>query len=138
MVILLSEKYMTEGCMDLTKKLLIVDDEETIRFSLSQAFITAAEEYEVSVASDALQALEKLKKYDYDLVITDIMMPGMDGFELIKKLKQYKPDIPVIVITAYGDEEKEQRSKKLGVVEYIEKPFDIHSIREKVFRLLKK
>ncbi|GAB4180196.1 MAG: sporulation initiation phosphotransferase Spo0F [Calditrichia bacterium] len=124
--------------MDLTKKLLIVDDEETIRFSLSQAFITAAEEYEVSVASDALQALEKLKKYDYDLVITDIMMPGMDGFELIKKLKQYKPDIPVIVITAYGDEEKEQRSKKLGVVEYIEKPFDIHSIREKVFRLLKK
>lgn len=121
-----------------SKKLLIVDDEETIRFSLSQAFITSDAEYEVSVASDALEALEKLKKYDFDLVITDIMMPGMDGFELIKKLKQYKPNIPVIVITAYGDEEKEQKSKKLNVVEYIEKPFDIHAIREKVFRLLKK
>jgi two-component system response regulator (stage 0 sporulation protein F) len=121
-----------------TKKLLIVDDEETIRFSLSQAFITAEEEYEVTVASDALHALDKFKKQNYDLVITDIMMPGMDGFELIKKLKQYNPTIPVIVITAYGDEEKEKRSKNLGVVEYIEKPFDIHSIREKVFRLLKK
>lgn len=124
--------------MSEAKRLLIVDDEETIRFSLSQAFIFAQGEYEVVVASDAIQALQRLKDKKFDIVITDLMMPGMDGFELIKKLREYQPDVPVIVITAYGNEEREEQSRRLGVVEYIEKPFDIHMIREKVFRILNK
>ena len=124
--------------MVLPKRLLIVDDEETIRFSLSQAFITANEDYEVSVASSAFEALEKMAELQFDLVITDIMMPEMDGFQLIEEIRKQKPGTPVIVITAYGDEEKAERSKKLGVIEYIEKPFDIKKIRSVVFDILQK
>ncbi|MCK5076637.1 MAG: response regulator, partial [Calditrichia bacterium] len=67
----------------------------------------------------------------------DIMMPGMNGFELIEEIRKNKLNTPIIVITAYGDEEKEKKSYSLGVVEYIEKPFDIKEIREKVFNILK-
>ena len=118
------------------KHLLIVDDEETIRFSLSQAFITAKEDYSVAVASSGEEALSKINSEKFDLIITDIMMPGMNGFELIEKIRERKLKTPIIVITAYGDEEKEKRSYSLGVVEYIEKPFDIKEIREKVFKIL--
>ncbi len=119
------------------KRLLIVDDEETIRFSLSQAFITAKEDYSVTVASSGEEALSKINGEQFDLIITDIMMPGMNGFELIEEIRKNKLNTPIIVITAYGDEEKEKKSYSLGVVEYIEKPFDIKEIREKVFNILK-
>ncbi len=122
--------------MSWPKRLLIVDDEETIRFSLSQAFITAQQDYEVVLASSAIEALNKIDSNKFDLVITDIMMPGMDGFDLIQKLKDNDVDTPVIVITAYGDEEKEQKSRALGVIQYIEKPFDIKEIRKTVFNIL--
>lgn len=118
------------------KLLLIVDDEETIRFSLSQAFITAKEDYSIVVASSGKEALEKISRNNFDLIITDIMMPGMSGFEMIEQVRKNKLDTPVIVITAYGDEEKEKRSKQLGVIKYVEKPFDIKEIRSIVFTIL--
>lgn len=122
--------------MDGIKRLLIVDDEETLTFSLYQTFIKAPIECEVITASDGNQALERIQKETFDLVITDIAMPGLSGLELLSIIKRKSPTTKVVVITAYGSDEREEFAKEQGAEQYIEKPFDIHQIRDIVFDLL--
>ncbi|GAB4327636.1 MAG: hypothetical protein Kow0037_01350 [Calditrichia bacterium] len=122
--------------MDGIKRLLIVDDEETLTFSLYQTFIKAPIECEVVTASDGNQALEKIQKESFDLVITDIAMPGLSGLELLSIIKRKNPTTKVVIITAYGSDEREEFARKQGAEKYIEKPFDIHQIRDIVFQLL--
>ena len=84
------------------KRMLIVDDEETLTYSLYQSFILAKHDYEVVTASSGEEATTKLKEKNYNLVITDISMPGMSGLELLTNIKQNYPEIEVIIMTAYG------------------------------------
>lgn len=118
------------------KKMLIVDDEETLTYSLYQSFILEKKDYEVVTAASGEEASKKLAGSPFDLVITDISMPGMSGLELLSLIKEKYPETEVIVITAYGSEEKKEESLQKGARYYIEKPFEIKKIKKLVMELL--
>ncbi len=122
--------------MGYLKRLLIVDDEETLTFSLYQTFITAPIECEVITAESGEEAWQRFEEKAFDLVITDISMPGMDGLALLKLIKGKSSDTQVIVITAYGSPEKKAAAFNLGADDYIEKPFDIHDVKSLVIKML--
>jgi DNA-binding NtrC family response regulator len=118
------------------KKMLIVDDEETLTYSLYQSFILSQKEYEVITAASGDEAREKLNDKEFDLVITDIKMPGRDGLELLSLIKSKYPATEVIVMTAYGSPEKREEALQRGARFYIEKPFEIKEIKQLVMELL--
>jgi CheY-like chemotaxis protein len=122
--------------MDTIKKMMIVDDEETLTYSLYQSFILAKQNYEVVTASSGEEASEKLKTTRFDLVITDISMPGMSGIELLIYIKQNYPQTEVIIMTAYGSDEKREEALHNGARYYIEKPFEIKEFKQLVMDLL--
>jgi len=104
-------------------KILIVDDEPGILDFLRNMF--QAEGYEVVIALNGEAAIEAVKIGTVDLVITDLRMPEMDGMELLRELKKFKPSMPVIMLTAYASDETAIEAKKLGVFTYISKPFNV-------------
>ncbi|HFE65210.1 MAG TPA: response regulator [Caldithrix sp.] len=118
------------------KRLLIVDDEETLTFSLYQTFINSPIECEVITASDGNEALTRVEEAPFDVVITDIAMPGINGLDLLSMIKAKNPGTEVIVITAYGSDERKEQAIQRGAKSYIEKPFDLHEIRDLVFKLI--
>jgi len=117
-------------------KILIVDDEKNIRLALTAALATLPVQVE-AVASGA-EALEKLEKqpYDFKLWLLDLLMPGIDGMEVLRRLTVIRPDIKVIVITAHGSIETAVEAMKLGAVDFLTKPFDPEEIRSAVSRVL--
>ena len=122
--------------MESSKKLMIVDDEETLTYSLYQSFILAKQNYEVVTASSGEEASDKLKAAKFDLVLTDISMPGMSGLELLAWIQKNYPDTEVVVMTAYGSEDKKEEAMTLGARNYIEKPFEIKEIKQLVMEIL--
>ena len=122
--------------MNSLKRLLIVDDEETLTFSLYQTFINAPIDCEVVTAASGEEALDRFEKNPFDLVITDLAMPGMSGLDLLKSIKSQKADTQVVIITAYGSEEREVSAYKYGADKYLEKPFDIREIKDLVLKML--
>lgn len=108
-------------------KILTVDDEQIMRDFLSE--VLTDEGYLVSTAQDAEAALEKMKEDSFEIVITDIRMPGMGGIEFIKKIKDLDPKIDVIVMTGYASPESAIAAMKLGTIDYITKPVNIDHIR---------
>jgi YesN/AraC family two-component response regulator len=118
------------------KRLLIVDDEEAVTFSLFQIFINIPIECEVLTASDGTEALKRIEEDKFDLIITDIAMPGMNGLDLLSMIKSKHPETKVIIITAYGSDERKEQAISRGAEHYIEKPFDIYEIKNLVIELL--
>lgn len=104
-------------------RILVVDDEASVRDVLSKTLSLA--EYEVEVAADGRSALERLKLMPYDLLITDLKMPGVDGLTLIREARRYHPDLPVIVITGFSTEASAIEAINLGVSGYLIKPFRV-------------
>ncbi len=104
-------------------KLLVVDDEQSVRYSFKK--LLNSKEYSITEAADAAEAIAIFKKDRPNLVILDIEMPGKDGIQVLKELKQISPKTPVIIITAYGSGDRVIKAMKYGAYEYIEKPFDI-------------
>ena len=119
------------------KKIMIVDDDSDIRFSVSDGLQMIAPDYEVVQAENGKAALDFLKKTYVDLIILDIMMPVMDGFELAEKIKQNPKlaDIPIIFLSAKTDEYSKALGKMKGV-DYIEKPFEILDLKNRVNDIL--
>jgi len=101
-------------------KLLIVDDELRIREVVREYALLNS--YEVSEASDGLEAIEKIKEEDFDCVILDIMMPNLDGFSACKQIKQIK-DVPIIMLSARQEEYDKLFGFEIGVDDYVVKPF---------------
>ena len=120
----------------MAKRLLIVDDEETLTFSLYQSFIHSHNDYEVITAGTGEEALEKIKQKSFDLIVTDIFMPGISGLEVLEKVKETHPETKVIIMTAYGSEEHKENALGKGAVHYIEKPFDIKEFKKLVMKIL--
>ncbi len=120
----------------MAKRLLIVDDEETITFSLYQSFIHSKKDYEVVTASSGEEALERIHETPFDLVVTDIMMPGIDGFELLNSVKRDYPQTDVIIMTAYGSSIYKEKALKEGACDYVEKPFEMKEFKKLIIDLL--
>lgn len=117
-------------------RILIVEDENSMREVLR--ILLEGEGYEVISASDGLKGLSYIDKDIFDLVITDIKMPGADGFEVLTKVKHISPDTIVLMITAFGTTEAAIEAMKLGAYDYINKPFKIDEIRLIVKKALEK
>jgi DNA-binding NtrC family response regulator len=111
-------------------KILIVDDEPDIVLVLGE--FLAGEGFTVLTASNGAQAIEKIKEYPVDLAIMDVAMPTMNGIETLRQLKQIKPKLPVIMITAYRDAEKVVEAFRLGAFDCIFKPFDFKYLRTSI------
>jgi len=109
------------------KKILIVDDEENVRYSFRKFFRSAG--YEIIEAVNGLDALSVIGHQQPDLVLMDIEMPGMNGIEAIQRIKQLHPELPVIIITAFGTTERVIGAMKFGAFDYLEKPFDVERLR---------
>ncbi|HHT9121045.1 MAG TPA: sigma-54-dependent transcriptional regulator, partial [Candidatus Hypogeohydataceae bacterium YC41] len=107
-------------------KVLIVDDEINLLKTLSD--ILNRNGYEVAVAKDGPSALGLIEKNGFDIALLDIRMPHMDGVELLERIKVQRPDIEVIIMTAYATIETAKRSIKLGAYDYIQKPLDIDEV----------
>jgi len=105
---------------------LIVDDEKN--YTLILAAVMEEEGYEALTANSGESALEILSRSDVDLVITDMKMPAMDGITLLERIKKRDPDLPVIMMTAYGTVEKAVEAMQKGAYSYITKPFDNDSL----------
>lgn len=112
----------------LTPHILIVDDDAMVGEQLERLFTHSG--YKVTIANRAEQALESLEREDIDLVVTDIRLPGIDGVELTKRIAERWSDVPVIVVTGYGDIETAVEVLKLGASDYIVKPFSAAAIHE--------
>lgn len=116
--------------------ILIVDDDKTFRFSLRDGLKELELGYSISTAANGREAIEVLKAEAINLVITDIKMPVMDGFELVAYIRKHYPELPSIVITAYGTPEMEEGVKQLGALQYAEKPIDFDALIDKISDLL--
>ena len=112
------------------EKILIVDDQFGIRILLNEVF--SKEGYQTFQAANGVQALDIVTKHDPDLVLLDMKIPGMDGIEILKRMKVIDPDIRVIIMTAYGELDMIQEAKNLGAITHFAKPFDIDDIRAAV------
>jgi DNA-binding response OmpR family regulator len=116
------------------KSVLIVDDEKNIRLTLSQALQIL--QLETDTAANGEEALTKLKEKEFGLILLDLKMPGMDGMEVLQRVREFRPDIRVIILTAYGTVESAVEAMKLGAVDFIQKPFSPEEIRALVSRVM--
>lgn len=116
------------GNQNKTQTIVIVDDEEMVLTSLS-SFLTLETGYQVKTFTSAKKALEFIKKNDVGLVVSDYLMPEMDGITFLAKVKEIKPQVPRIVLTGYADKENAIKAiNDVGLFQYIEKPWNNEDI----------
>lgn len=109
------------------ERILIVDDEPNM-LRLLKAIITGKTDYEVSTTNNPLEVTKLLQEQEFDLLITDLKMPVLDGMDLIDAVKNINPSLPIIMITAYGTIETAEEAIHKGAYDYITKPFRQESI----------
>jgi CheY-like chemotaxis protein len=118
------------------KRILVVDDESTLTFFLKQDLQEAEAVYSVDIAASGEDALTKLTYTRYDLLITDLNMPGISGFTLVEVARSLYPDIKVILMTAFGSREVQAEVKNLAVDGYLTKPFPTAQLRDMANNIL--
>jgi two-component system sensor histidine kinase/response regulator len=117
-------------------RVLIVDDEEYIRLSLSELLIHIG--FEVATTANGEDALRKLAENRFDIAFMDIKIPGMNGVELLGRVREKYPDVSVIMMTGYATVENAVEAVKLGAYDFLKKPYDIEEIKVSINRLLEK
>jgi len=124
----------------MNKSILIVDDEKDFCTVLSDSL--SKEQYRILTALNGKTALRLVKKESPDLVLLDIKMPGMDGIEVLNKIKKMKRETVVIMLTAFGTLETARKAMKLGAYDYVTKPVDLlllkSLIKEALGKVMKK
>lgn len=119
------------------KTILVVDDSETMRMFIFFQLIKLLPGVQLMDAENGLDAIEKLKQHDVDLILTDMNMPGLDGAGVIRTVRQvFKKDTPIIIITSRGEHLERERGLALGANGYLTKPLDILEFRKKVLEYL--
>jgi two-component system, NtrC family, response regulator PilR len=108
-------------------RIMIIEDDKEMR-SLLKDFLEE-EGFETDSASNGVDALQVLSKDHFDLVITDIRMPGLTGLDILPRMRRLKPEIPIIVMTAYGSDDVRRRSLERGATIYLEKPIHLSKLR---------
>ena len=120
--------------------ILVVDDEPDVANLFQQRFRreTRQGKFVMHFATSGEQALNRLAEEFQPVliaVLSDIDMPGMDGLELLGEIKERRPDLPVMMVTAYGDDERRRRARELGASEFINKPVDFDQLKESLRQL---
>ena len=113
---------------------LIIDDEEEIRKLLKNIF--EEEGAKVELAKSGSEGFSKLMNTHFDIVLIDLMMPQMDGFEAIRAIRQIDPIIPIIIITGYATQDNIKKCLELGANDYFSKPFDLQHIVRRANELI--
>ena len=116
-------------------KIMLIDDDGWIRDSMSIFF--ESEGCYLLALETAEEGIEELKKQHYDIIIFDYRLPGMDGLEFLRRIQALHPDTIKILITAYGSRELVSEGKRIGIQDFIEKPFTTKTIEGSLSRLLK-
>ncbi|MEK5079220.1 response regulator [Solibacillus sp. FSL W7-1436] len=118
------------------KGILIVDDQQGIRMLLNEVF--KKEGFTTYLAANGFDAIKIAHENALDCVLLDMKIPGMDGLEILERLKQDNPELPVMMMTAYVEQHMMDRANELGVVKYFTKPFNIFEVRDEVNKLIEK
>jgi len=108
-------------------RIMIIEDDEEMRSLLKDFF--EEEGFETDSVSNGVDALRMLSKDHFDLVITDIRMPGLTGLDILPRIRRLKPETPIIVMTAYGSDDVRRRSLERGATIYLEKPIHLSKLR---------
>lgn len=119
------------------KKILIVDNEEDLTWSISKRLLRDSNDISVLCANSGDSALKILAENEIDLLITDLRMPGVNGWELLERVKKEYPGILAIIMTAHGSVEVIDALNRWGKTGYIEKPFDMNDLRKLIYVFLK-
>ncbi|MBU1355051.1 MAG: response regulator [Candidatus Edwardsbacteria bacterium] len=114
----------------MSKKIMIIDDEPAVGEMMTT--LLESEGYEAMVAYDGQDGLEQMGKTPADLLLLDYMLPGMDGIEVLCEVRHRWPELPVIMITAFGSPELKARANKFKVVDVVSKPFDTQKLLEQI------
>lgn len=112
--------------MNALRKVLVVDDDPVVGRSFTR--VLAPKGYAVIRAANGAEALEKINREEYDLVYTDIKMPGMNGLEVARAIKETRPWMPVVIVTGYGTDENLAEARKIGVSGFLNKPLTPETI----------
>ena len=120
--------------------ILVVDDEPDVADLFRQRFRREARQgtYVLHFAASGEEALGQLAgdiRPELIVILSDINMPGMDGLELLREIKQRRPELPVMMVTAYGDDERRRRASEEGAFEFVTKPVDFDSLKQQLARL---
>jgi len=115
--------------MSALRKVLVVDDDAVVGKSFNRV-LSEKKGYVVTTVENAHEALKQMREQSFDVVFTDIKMPGMDGVELAERVKAAQPWTPVVIITGYGTTENEARAKAAGVSEFVRKPLSPEMIEQ--------
>jgi DNA-binding NtrC family response regulator len=118
------------------QRALVVDDEKNIRFVLGEALATVP--LEVDTADSGEAGLQLLEEHQYAVMLLDLRMPGMDGIEVLRRVRDLQPRLPVILLTAYGTVGVAVDAMKLGAADFLEKPFDPDRLRRVVQQVLER
>ena len=111
---------------------LLIDDEAPFLSDLAEGLSLNSQRLQVITASTAEKALEMLRTCKFDVVLTDLNMPGMNGYQVLQEVEQRHPGIPVIVMSAYSRNSVEDRLANLRFTGYLEKPLDLHEVTEAI------
>jgi len=114
------------------EKVLLVDDEEEFIETLAERMRTRG--MEVSTSNSGADALQLVDDEDFDVVVLDLKMPGIDGLDALKRIKRRRPDVQVVLLTGYATVEKGVEAIKEGALEFLEKPVDISSLTEAIHK----
>ncbi|MEX2116547.1 MAG: response regulator [Bacteroidota bacterium] len=120
--------------MAVKNRILVVDDEEALRTVLSSEL--EGEGYQVNTAADGDEAIKIIGTQQFHLILLDIKMPNVDGFEVLKFVKQHQPATKVIMLTGFADLKNAIESKKLGAEDFVSKPYDLVDLLTTVERVL--
>ena len=120
--------------MDKNGPVLIVDDEDALRTILSGELTSSG--YEVATAADGDEGIEQVKSQKFDLVLLDIKMPKVDGFEVLKFIKKERPGVKVIMLTGFADLKNAIESKRYGAEDFVSKPYDLVDLLTTIERVL--
>ncbi len=117
-------------------KILVVDDEPTIRELLSASLRFAG--FDVATAHDGAEAIRVERDFQADLVVLDIMLPDMDGFEVLAELREREPNLPVLFLTAKDDVQDRVRGLEVGADDYVTKPFSLEEVVARIHAILRR
>lgn len=120
------------------KNVLLVDDDQEMLQALKEGLAKYQDSFAVLLAADGLEASERLRKNLVSLVVTDLKMPKMDGFELLAHIMEQYPDVPVIIITGHSTPEMERLAREGGAIGYISKPFLIEKLARQIITTLRR